>query len=194
MSQYNRLNEISIEIGTWASKNFAIHAPKLGVLEEVGEMVHCVLKRFQKIRGYDKPDYFKSQFRDAIADCAIYLMHHMNMEDIKLESTTTITDVFNTLDQNLCDPDEATDFFGTMMEDVTSLLQDVELSLPTVTVVESIIACLAYASMQEGFDFMDAVEETWARVMKRDWVKNPTDADKHAEQIHPAVPAGNEAP
>jgi hypothetical protein len=192
MSKQNRLNELSIEVGTWADKNFSIHIPAIGVLEEIGEMTHCILKRFQKIRGYDKPDYFKEQFKDAVADCAIYLMHHASIEEIEFSSDPTCSEVFQSLDQNLNDPDEARDFLGTLLEDVTSLMQDIPMSTPTVTVIDSIMSCLAYAAAQEGLDFMDTVEETWSRVMKRDWVKRPVDADKQTEQTFPAVPAGNE--
>ena len=45
-----------------------------GVFEEVGELMHCVLKREQGIRGFDDDGYFREHSGDAIADAAIYCL------------------------------------------------------------------------------------------------------------------------
>ena len=45
-----------------------------GVFEEVGELMHCGLKREQGIRGFDDGAHFREHAGDAIADAAIYCL------------------------------------------------------------------------------------------------------------------------
>ncbi len=45
----------------------------LGVMEELGELAHCLLKQHQGIRGYDDPAKFAAECRDAIGDTLVFL-------------------------------------------------------------------------------------------------------------------------
>lgn len=90
------LQELQVELKKWAKKNF----PKtsaieqfLGIVEEVGELSHCVLKTKQKIRGgiVDK----RLEEIDAIGDIAIYLINFCNYRgyDFELCLSTTAGEV-----------------------------------------------------------------------------------------------------
>lgn len=72
------------EVGAWAKQqpwHPDRHMPELGIIEEVGEAYHCILKQFQGIRGYDDPVKFKLEFTDAIGDILVYLCHWCFLRD-----------------------------------------------------------------------------------------------------------------
>lgn len=118
------LRQIQREIAEWSNRNFKDNTSKhsgqkmystnalLGIVEEVGELSHCVLKRHQGIRGFDSTDYYIAHRDDAVADLLVYL----------------------------CD----------------------------------------FAD-REGIDLQSCLNQVWAKVQKRDWEKNPQNADKVAE-------------
>lgn len=68
------LAEIQSEIYSWKKRNFPnsgdIHQ-FLGVVEEVGELAHAVLKLQQGIRG----DEHEAEARDAVGDIMFFLMN-----------------------------------------------------------------------------------------------------------------------
>jgi NTP pyrophosphatase (non-canonical NTP hydrolase) len=76
----------------WAWANFPDETPRdvfLGVVEEVGELAHSILKSHQSIRG-TAADH-KAAERDAIGDVFLYLLHYVelrgwNLADIALET------------------------------------------------------------------------------------------------------------
>lgn len=79
-----RLRELQEQIEEWTGKNFPshpLHQPILGMVEEVGELSHAVLKREQKIRLDEDHD---EGVRDAVGDICIYLMDFCNIEGIDL--------------------------------------------------------------------------------------------------------------
>ncbi len=66
--------ELIRAVGKWSIKNFEHRrAPELGIVEEIGEATHCVLKQIQGIRGFDNKEFFLKEFGDALADIIIYL-------------------------------------------------------------------------------------------------------------------------
>lgn len=68
------MSELIQQVGEWSRLNFAEkQAPLFGVVEEIGEACHGILKRIQKIRGMDKSGTFYLHMRDAFADAMIYL-------------------------------------------------------------------------------------------------------------------------
>lgn len=74
--EYQRtMSQLIEEVGSWATRNFVNHAPVLGILEEIGEVGHGVLKHLQGIRGFDDEKKFVSHLVDGFADAAIYLCH-----------------------------------------------------------------------------------------------------------------------
>jgi NTP pyrophosphatase (non-canonical NTP hydrolase) len=69
--------ELQKELNEWQRKNFGLQPVEflaLGVGEEVGELSHALLKRYQGIRGFDNDEKFIAAVADAVADIAIYSM------------------------------------------------------------------------------------------------------------------------
>ena len=81
-----RLDALQLDIDEWVKKNFAthpLHHPLLGLVEEVGELSHAVLKREQKIRLNENHD---AEIRDAVGDILIYLIDFCNAEAISISN------------------------------------------------------------------------------------------------------------
>jgi NTP pyrophosphatase (non-canonical NTP hydrolase) len=82
VEQYiNRIQEEQFE---WSKANFGPQDPMLpllGVVEEVGELCHAVLKRKQGIRMNE--DHLAME-KDAIGDIVIYLMDYCNRRGFNL--------------------------------------------------------------------------------------------------------------
>lgn len=73
------LLEIQREQEEWSNRNFTDkkpYQPILGAAEEVGELAHAYLKMEQGIRG-TKEEHLAAM-KDAIGDCAIFLMDFCN--------------------------------------------------------------------------------------------------------------------
>ena len=76
----------------WRDKNFpgdhnGSTLPILGVMEELGELSHAVLKHEQGIRGFDNEAKFKEAASDAVADIIVFLTDFCTNHDIDLQST-----------------------------------------------------------------------------------------------------------
>lgn len=68
------LHQLQREVGEWAEKNFGKQIPTrpfLGVVEEVGELSHALLKKDQGIRG--TAEEHDAGICDAVGDIMIYL-------------------------------------------------------------------------------------------------------------------------
>lgn len=169
-----RLNKLSQEVGKWADKNFKVYAPDLGMIEELGEAVHCILKRRQGIRGMKDDSVFLPKLKDALADYMIYMMHYCYLNKISIPMGTLEhegrTPVMNEKEAIFELTSACSDFCSTE-----------EGSDRTASVVGAIEALCTLAA-EYDIDFDETVEQTWARVSKRDWNKNPNDADKVAER------------
>ena len=80
------LSQLQYEKEVWERRNFpdmdCIRAV-LGVVEEVGELSHAVLKRDQKIRGSEVEH--SAAIQDACADIVIYLTSVARFEGFSLE-------------------------------------------------------------------------------------------------------------
>ena len=74
------LQEIQSELKVWTEYNFGHQTPEisiLGMIEELGELSHAILKEKQGIRYSD----FLSYKKDAIADLTIYALDYLNSID-----------------------------------------------------------------------------------------------------------------
>jgi NTP pyrophosphatase (non-canonical NTP hydrolase) len=70
------INEIQRDIWHWKCKNFPnsnADEQFLGIVEEVGEAAHAILKQKQRIRG--TWDQHEEDLRDAIGDIMIFLFN-----------------------------------------------------------------------------------------------------------------------
>ena len=69
------LDDLQLQVGMWARRNFGDNkglehiAPLLGMMEELGELIHEVLKSHQGIRETNK-----SNEEDAVGDIMVYLL------------------------------------------------------------------------------------------------------------------------
>lgn len=70
----HNLSTLQVRIHRWQARNFGASNPFLGIVEEVGELSHAILKHEQKIRGFDDPDKFLNEAGDAIADMTVFAM------------------------------------------------------------------------------------------------------------------------
>ena len=78
------LDQIQTEQNEWSNRVFGPQSPLLpllGVVEELGELAHAVLKREQGIRRDE--DHLANE-KDAIGDVCIYLLDYCNRRGFNL--------------------------------------------------------------------------------------------------------------
>jgi NTP pyrophosphatase (non-canonical NTP hydrolase) len=88
------IRQIQSEHKTWLEHNFPDQTPLdgfLGMVEEMGEMSHAILKYKQGIRGHvaGDADQYTDDLADALGDLFIFMCsfcnsNHLNLEDIVL--------------------------------------------------------------------------------------------------------------
>lgn len=86
-----RIRELQSEIHEWSLANFPEQTPEqsfLGVVEEVGELAHALLKQQQSIRGGEDHE---AQIRDAVGDIVIFLSEFCSRSGFSLERTVLET-------------------------------------------------------------------------------------------------------
>ena len=168
-------------VGEWSNKNFGDRrAPELGVAEEIGEAIHCVLKRKQMIRGFENEDFFLSQLTDAFADCIIFLCDWCSMRD-----------AFFSFNRNLQDQppltiDHQDKIIVHMLQGAAAIIAHginfsdsvIEKNIITNMLAQRIVNGLELWAGIYKIDLKLAVSAVWANVSKRDWQKNPENADK----------------
>ncbi len=178
-SDITSLNNLSHEINEWASANFNDHVPRLGILEEIGEIAHCVLKRVQKIRGFEDFNFFIGELKDGIGDTMIYLLHDLSLTSDLLQWSTLFDHEEDI--QRECDLDTLQTTLGNLAEAAGLHLQG--LPVAGIPARECIIDGLNIICKCYGLDLMEIVNETWAKVSKRDWKKSPKTGMSESEMI-----------
>lgn len=153
----------------WEAHNFPdSKLPKpqesiLGMTEEVGELAHSHLKELQNIRG--TPEEHQANARDAIGDITIYLLG-------VLDHLEYLPGMYSTEQR----PEDAFEEFNIFnLAELTGHLGRVVGPFPerAASFCEGIIDALAQYCSLRGWDYEEIVLETWARVSKRDWQKDP---------------------
>jgi NTP pyrophosphatase (non-canonical NTP hydrolase) len=95
------IHKFQNEVAAWSRRNFGPHKqddPFLGVVEEVGEMAHAMLKARQGIRKGALGDQQAHQLiKDAIGDLVVFLADYCASSNIDLNDT--IEEVWNTVKQ-----------------------------------------------------------------------------------------------
>lgn len=173
-------SEFIQEVGIWAEQNFGTiqegrRIPHYGLVEEVGEAVHCLLKHHQKIRGYEVEDFFKKELQDAFADIIIYLAdyaycHRAFFKFLEVEDKSI---------EYLRDKGEEL-IIGRVAQCLSSIM-NYECS---VSMTPEIAEISVYSMMSQslcsnvsiwaafnGFNLQDITWLTWSKVSKRDWNK-----------------------
>lgn len=94
------LRDFQNAVRQWSLKNFGEQSyvnPLLGVVEEVGELNHAVLKMRQGIRG-DK-DFLKEQAEDAVGDILIYLADFCSRFEGGIDLQNAVENAWNIVKQ-----------------------------------------------------------------------------------------------
>ena len=85
------LRKIQLDHSVWQTRNFGKMPTEdsiLGIVEEIGELAHHLLKKKQKVRG--TPEFHDMKMKDAIGDIIVFLMGFCtgmgwDIEDILIE-------------------------------------------------------------------------------------------------------------
>lgn len=187
------ITDLISQVGEWATRNFpGKAAPDLGIAEELGEAVHCVLKRFQGIRGFDDPAFFDLHFRDALGDLAIYCLHAAYEAKVLLILPETY-DVSKHTDRRYisqlsimvgvligsCDADE---------DDTMDSAKRTHNNETRNRHIQMVWLWAAMWAAFHGYNWMELVTDTWVGVRERDWQKNKVHAAEVAAQGGVEVP------
>lgn len=147
--------KIQKEHKIWAAKNFGeqvIEDYELGMIEEVGELAHAVLKQKQNIRNNEN---HAENILDAVGDITIYLIGYCNIKKINIDRL-----IFNRsiLEQSILGISRRVNeiiFYGGHDADIETLID------------------LLIAFCGSKSQYLTVVEKVWSEVSKRDWRKNP---------------------
>ena len=175
------MTDLLTQVGEWSTRNFGTRqASDLGILEELGEATHGILKRFQNIRGFDNVETFRAHVGDAFADMGIYILNYAGINGILLTQPTTYYIQPNATDRfficnimmNLV---QLISFSSYLVETDSEVLSEPDKA----TLSRHLQALWQWCGMWayfHQFDFMDIVSSTWLRIRTRDWQKNNKDA------------------
>ena len=171
MKQYK---EIRQEVAAWSKRNFPGKQrwePWLGMVEELGELSHAVLKRHQKIRVEED---HAGDIYDACGDIVIYLFDYLeqNCEYDPILNTTSNPDAI-TLPKRIWRLGLDA-FLVYMIAEASESIQDIrhqQSDWKYIIQAERLIDRLSRIATVEGFDLLECVNTTWRKVSQRDWVK-----------------------
>jgi hypothetical protein len=167
-----KIQQLASDIDEWAQRSFPVHLPRMGVLEEVGELTHCFLKRFQRIRGFESKEHFLKEALDAVGDISIYCLHDMALSTkqagcVLMESAPFDIECIETVQEKL----------SILAEDAAWLLQDQDFSPASRELHEEILSLCRDFCISLGWDYETLVQRTYDHVTTR---KGATNADMEA--------------
>ena len=172
-SRQQRLANIQSAVSTWSHHNFRSRLPygrnsALGLIEEAGELAHAVLKARQGIRG-TPIEHLHAQ-RDAIGDIMIYLCDTASDVGVELKDDQP----------GPGDERDETALIGVMAAAMGNMAWACCILTDDPAAGGSVKPYLRIAldSVNQycnslGWDYLGILEETWARVKDRDWIKYP---------------------
>ena len=172
------LAEIQAAVGRWSSVNFPANTPLEpleGLIEELGECAHARLKRRQGIRH--TPEECIAMERDAIGDMGIYLCDFAARVGIDLATATRVS-----LAQHDGWGEGDAGRFAELAVNTVAVAgtyhdaADPGQSMLMVTDVGDVVISLGRYAEARGWNFLEILNETWAKVSRRDWVARPIDA------------------
>lgn len=155
------VSEIQKALWNWQHRNFPQYSNgsatngyglythlKYGVIEEMGEFFHAVLKRDQGIRG-TKAEH-DAAIRDAIGDMLIYTSQLQSCNDAELE-----------LDRVEYSPES-------MLQHATWLVSNLEGDD-----IESVLEAIEFLAKGADVDSVECFREAAEQVLARDWIAYP---------------------
>ncbi len=157
--------KLQIEVGKWSLKNFGEQPAErriLGMIEELGELVHAILKQEQNIRDTSMQDEW-----DAIGDLVIYILDYCYILELDIE---------NIVDSLIpCDIDAPINQQIFNIANALSLLPDNPARRRHI--LGCILNHLKNICMSRENNFESCIESTWYRVQQRDWKLYPHDGE-----------------
>ena len=159
------LQEIQSELKVWTEYNFGNPTPEvaiLGMIEELGELSHAILKEKQGIRQSD----FLADKKDAIADLTIYTLNYLNANDFKYYG--------NQLSKSYLTECEILQDISVQIGMLDNEVSGIEMFTNSGN-IEYLISLLKGLCNMFEIDFLTTVNEVWEQVKLRDWKKYPKD-------------------
>lgn len=183
MEHKRTTNDLIQAVGTWADRNFAYRGGHWGILEEVGEAAHCILKRAQMIRGFEDEPFFRDHLKDCFADAMIYLADysytHRAFFAFNRNQTTGV--LRQAIDAAPAYPEEkiVMSVLITIVSMMTYAAGEAE-ELPPIEIQVYNMLCQRLCTQMElwahyhNFDLEAITWETWDSIVsKRDWKAKP---------------------
>ena len=188
------MTDLCTQVFAWSSRNFGDkQASDLGIIEELGELTHGILKRYQSIRGFDKDEVFYPHIEDAFADMGIYLLNMAGHFKFLIAHNPYDASAEASESRRLIASDDR--FFacqvmsqiGTLMFHIIRCDNDPREAAETgdamsiASAGQTLWNWLVIWSAKYGFDYRAIVTKTWLKIRQRDWEKN-------RESAHLAAP------
>ena len=168
-------------VGDWAKYNFGYkRAPHIGVIEEIGEAAHCVLKKIQGIRGFDNEEYFLEKFGDAVADGMIFLADWCSEHNTYFQfgRTKPVSQDITIDDQNkiMTHLLQAAAMITLQADREPATRYDLKVVQESEFNMAAQRICTGFEmwALVYGLNLRILVAHTWAKVSQRDWKKNPS--------------------
>ena len=179
------MSQLIEDVGSWATKNFVSHAPPLGILEEVGEIAHGILKHLQKIRGFENEEKFQTHIMDGFADAMIFLCHTAYLHGAFF--------AFNRNCHNVMPVSSATEYYmiSNVLQSLSALMNqeardfDSKLTAPEIVNLYNLFCqrlCNALEIWASSYqiNLKNATLMTWHKIVsKRDWNKDAKEGGGH---------------
>lgn len=160
---------LSQEVGEWSQRNFGDkQEPYLGMVEELGELAHCLLKRRQAIRGYDNVEYFRGEFIDALGDIGIYAANFAYNNRINVQWPMV---------RGSGSQETQTKYIAKACYWLSELILTPEVKEDMIRWLHYFLLEVAVVAKLEQLELDEVVSDVWDRVKVRDWKRNPQDGD-----------------
>lgn len=175
--------ELQQEIYQWKVKNFGGkvkhgHQNMLGVIEEIGELSHSVLKKQQGIRLNENHD---EKIEDAIGDIFIFLLNWLSEKNIIIDmplvfyddSVCNVDDEINVMEVYM----SAYELVHIQLSHETGKIKDNKLSKYETEQffrqsAKTLIEKLIFFCGCNNLSFETVVLNTWSQVKQRNWKEN----------------------
>lgn len=172
----SELQTIQQEVGEWSEENFGSEQPATyplgGAGEEMGELMHSVLKRLQGIRLDDEDVGVEAEI-DAVGDIGVYLLDYLYRAGVEFEIDGTIKEAADENDVELGDSDMWV--LGSLFQEYGFLWRAEETDMDDpqklLSVVTLFIILELFCRRRDGLQgFVECVEIAWYdEVVDREW-------------------------
>ena len=161
------LRVIQLEVGVWNEFNFPNNTKEnciFGIVEEIGELSHCILKQNQGIR---KESSTEEKLQDAIGDIIIYCLNYCNYCGIDIMEALDNSTVADYEDFSILD------IICNMCSEIPSLIKNSSV-IGEVT-IGGIVRNLYMLCEHKDYCLLDITNTVWDEVSERNWHEFPND-------------------